>query len=73
MSWQIKQNKNKDKFKIWSTITDSYIVDTYLTRDEMIDFLSKEELRNAANKIKNLKDTFPNGWTDKDGRLIIIN
>ena len=71
MSWLLKQSKNGKRFKIWSTITDSYVVDIYLDQEEIVDFISKEWISRTANQIKELKETFPKGWTDKDTQKII--
>ena len=66
MSWLIERNKKQDKYKLWSTITDSYIIDIYLNRNEMIDFIGKELIIKLSQELKELRATFPRGWTDKD-------
>ena len=71
MSWLIKQSKNGKRFKLWSTIADRYFIDIYLSREEMVDFISKEWIERLSKQIAELKKDFPKGWTDKDTRKMI--
>lgn len=65
MSWLIENDKTGKKFKIWSTLTDSYIVDTFMDKEQVVDFISKERLIRVRKEIIDLKTTFPKGWFNK--------
>lgn len=74
MGWNIttKEVKGQTKYKIWSTITDSYITPKWLTKDEVIKFLFWARFREFMNLF--IKDSmeFPHGWRGKDGSLYLI-
>jgi hypothetical protein len=75
MGWQItiKEIKGESRYKIWSTITDSYITPKWLNRDEVITFIFWEELRRFFERFMKDAMTFPNDWTKKDGSRIFIS
>lgn len=72
MSWniEIKETGKETKYKIWSTIVDEYITDKWMTREEIINFFFWHYFRNFADKFLETAFTFPDGWYQKDGKLI---
>ena len=70
MSWLIKQNKQKNKFRIWSTISDSYIT-KWGNRGEIIKVIIMIWMERLGKQNKELQRDFPNGWTDKDTKQLI--
>lgn len=65
----IKIRKKDKKFKLWSTIVDEYYFGKdWLSREEVLDFLQSRILRDAKAKCKELENSFPNGYFDKDTR-----
>ena len=40
-------------------------------REEMIDFIGKEWTRRLSGELKELRENFPKGWTDKDTHKLI--
>ncbi len=71
MSWLIKQNKDKKKFRIWSTIVDAYFT-PWLDREEVIKFILQEWEERFEKEKKELRENFPKGWTDKDDNRLIL-
>ena len=66
MSWLIK-NWGKDKYGLWTTISDGYLhIPKKLTREQIIEFIIREYKEEFKEKVDKLKKTFPNGWADKD-------
>lgn len=55
------------KFRIWTTIGDGYIHEPKkITKKEAISFIASEWREDLKKRIKRLKETFPQGWVDKD-------
>jgi len=52
------------KYRIWSTITDSYLTKP-LTKDELFRYLFWERFENLIEEIGKDFLTFPYGWTEK--------
>lgn len=68
MGWIIENKKNL--YRVWSTISDDWITD-WNTRNEILKYLIKRK-RSVFNKeIKNLKETFPEGFCNKKGKIYI--
>lgn len=68
MGWQIsiKEIKNKEaKYKIWSTISDSYITD-WLTKKEFIQFIFWNKLEDFMRDFLKSVIPFPDRWTNHD-------
>lgn len=72
MSWniEIKETGKETKYKIWSTIVDAYITDKWMTKEEIINFFFWHYFREFATKFLETAFTFPDGWHQKDGKLI---
>ena len=68
MGWQvsIKEKKNEEpKYKIWSTISDSYITE-WLTKKELIQFMFWYKLEDFMNDFLKSIVSFPDRWTNHD-------
>lgn len=60
--------KRKDKFRVWSTISDSWLTD-WLSKEEVIRFFVMRIFTRAHNEIKELEETFPSGFSNKKGKI----
>lgn len=66
MSWLIKK-WGKGKYGVWTTIADGYLHEpSKLSKKETIKFIEQSWREDLEEKIKNLKETFPEGWWNKD-------
>ena len=66
MSWLLKRNK-QGKYAIWTTISDGWVTNPkWLTKEEAIEFIANVKRERLEQEIKELEDTFPYGWFDKD-------
>lgn len=72
MTWLIKRNRKGDKYKIWSTVTDNWIIGWFSSREEILNFIFKERMKSFIEEWDKEKKTFPNGWTDKDTGKVIF-
>jgi hypothetical protein len=68
MGWEIsmKEYKAETKYKIWSTVTDSYITPKWLTKDEVIKFMFWHKLDRFMADFVETAVTFPNDWYIKE-------
>lgn len=64
--------RKKDKmFRPWSTVVDDWYFDkAWLTRDEMVRWLKERAKKRHKEELKEIEDTFPNGFFGKDDRRI---
>jgi len=64
MGWEIsmKEYKAETKYKIWSTVTDSYITPKWLTKEEVIKFMFWHKLDRFMADFVETAMTFPNDW-----------
>jgi hypothetical protein len=71
MGWllKIKETKSGTKYKIWTTMSDGWITEDWLTRDEMVKFLFWYKFRNFVEDFVKTSMTFPDGWAKKDDPL----
>jgi hypothetical protein len=71
MKLRIKAKKDT-KYKLWSTVSDSYITPKWMNREEILHFLFWSRFRNFMDKFVEDSITFPDGFFNKDeGRLLI--
>jgi hypothetical protein len=75
MSWNIliKETKKETKYKIWSTVSDSFITNKWMNKKEIINFLFWHRFRDFIDNFVEDAMTFPNGWSQKDGKRIMID
>lgn len=69
MGWLLKTKEEEGKetkYKIWTTISDGWITEEWLTKDEIIKFLFWNEFYRFMDKFIEDAMTFPNGYCDKD-------
>jgi len=69
MGWRI--DIKKDKYRIFSSISDSY--SDWGTREECIECIAEKWMEDTKEKIEELKATFPNGWSTPDLKRISDN
>lgn len=67
MARKISYRKKDRMYRIWSTVSDTFITD-WITREEAVAFLAREARAHTNRIIKDLKETFPHGYTIKGGR-----
>lgn len=72
MGWRLKQHKRTKRWRIWSTITDSYRTD-WLTEEELKADLASAYEEEYKLKVIELYWTFPHGWTDKETHTRLRN
>lgn len=65
MGWRLKQHKRTKRWRIWSTITDSYCTD-WLTEEELKAELASHYEEEYKLQVIEVYMAFPHGWTDKD-------
>ena len=65
----IKQYRN-GTFGVWSTNSDSYLA-KFLSKNDVIDYLTKREMSIAKAMCEKIKKSFPEGYIDKDTYKII--
>jgi hypothetical protein len=70
MAYFVKQLKN-NKYKLWSTITDSYITNSG-TREEIVELLIKWKQEKLDKESEELRLSFPHGYFDLDRNMIHI-
>lgn len=70
MGWLLKTKEegNETKYKIWTTISDGWITEQWMTRDEIIKFLFWNKFYDMIDEFIKDAMTFPNGYHDKDTR-----
>jgi len=74
MGWLLKQHKQTYKWKIWSTVTDSYISGSdWLTDEEMKAELRQEYETEYKLRVIETYWTFPHGWRDKDSHKMLVD
>lgn len=67
----VKQYKS-GKYGLWTTISDGYLtVPAAISKEEAIEVLCERVMERAKEDCKNIRDTFPTGYTDKDTWKII--
>ncbi len=68
MGWTVKTKTEKGitKYKIWTTISDGWITEKWLTKDEITKFFFWKRLRDFRDKLLEDAMTFPNDYYDKD-------
>lgn len=69
MGWLLKTKEEEGKetkYKIWTTVSDGWITEEWMTRDEIIKFLFWNKLYDFMDKFIEDSMTFPNGYHDKD-------
>lgn len=69
MGWSLKIQETKKhgkRYKFWTSVSDGWVNDEWLTRDEMIKFLFWTRLEKMADTFIEDSMTFPNGWSAKD-------
>jgi len=68
MGWSlsIKEIKKEQKYKIWSSISDSYITKKWLNRKELIQFLFWYKFNDFMENFVKDAMTFPNKWSMKN-------
>lgn len=68
MGWLLKTKEENEvtKYKIWTTISDGWITEEWMTRDEIIKFLFWNKFYDFMDKFIEESITFPNGYYDKD-------
>jgi len=69
MGWLLKTKEEEGKetkYKIWTTISDGWITEEWLTKDEIIKFLFWNEFYRFMDKFIEDAMTFPNGYHDKE-------
>lgn len=69
MGWLLKTKEEEGKetkYKIWTTISDGWITEEWMTRDEIIKFLFWNKFYDMIDKFIEDSMTFPNGYHDKD-------
>lgn len=73
MGWNIsiKEINGDTKYKVWSTITDSYITDKWMDRKEIINWLFWHKFRKFADDFLEEAVIFPHHWSDKNGKIIM--
>lgn len=68
MGWSLKIKETKKdgkKYKFWTSVSDGWINDKWLTRDEMIKFLFWYRFERMMDEFTMDAMTFPNGWSAK--------
>jgi hypothetical protein len=66
MSWLVKK-WGKGKYGLWTTISDGYLHEPKkLDKAELVDFIAESWREDVEEKIKKLRETFPEDWWDKD-------
>lgn len=72
MGWTIskKEVKGEIKYKIWSTVTDSYITPRWLTRDQVIKFLFWDRFTEFMRLVIKDSMTFPFKFFSKEGFIL---
>lgn len=69
MGWLIKKRETKKsgtQYKIWSTISDSYITKKWHSREEILKFLFWNNFRNFVEKFLEESVKFPGNYFEKD-------
>ncbi len=69
MGWLLKTKQEEGeetKYKIWTTISDGWITEQWMTKDEIIKFLFWNKLYDFMDKFIEDAMTFPNGYHDKE-------
>jgi hypothetical protein len=72
MTWQVAHRDNDKKYRIWSTISDSWITE-WETKQEILTFLAASYLLEYKQKVVELYLKFPHHWPAREGgrRLIL--
>ena len=72
MAWvvQTKESKGVTLYKIWSTISDSYITEKWLYKQEIDKFFFWYRFQDFVEKFVEDSMTFPNGYCETDGRRL---
>lgn len=69
MGWLLKTKEEEGKetkYKIWTTVSEGWITEEWMTKDEIIKFLFWNKLYDFMDKFIEDSMTFPNGYYDKD-------
>lgn len=69
MSRSIKCYKD-GTYRIWSNIADGYLTER-ITREEAVKWLSEDVLQKANDEIEEIVVSFPHGYRNKEGNMII--
>lgn len=65
----VKIFKKEKKFKLWSTVVDTYYFgDRKLTRQEAVSYLKNRVMKRAKADCAEIENTFPNGYCEKSKR-----
>lgn len=74
MSWRISRKtiRGQQRYKLWSTISDSYITPKWLSKSAVMNYIFWQYLQDFMQTYMKTALQFPDGWTDKDtGERII--
>lgn len=65
----INIRKKDKKFRPWSTTVDDWYFDkNWLSREQMVEWLQNRAKKRHKEELKEIEDTFPNGYFQKNGR-----
>lgn len=57
----------KGKYGLWTTVADGYMHDPKkVSKEELVEFIAEMWQEELDEKVKKLRETFPEGWWDKD-------
>lgn len=75
MGWLVKKRetkKNGVQYKIWTTISDSWITEKWMSKEEIVKFFFWYRFDEFVRKFLEDSMTFPNGYTEKDSYQRIL-
>lgn len=62
----------KGKYGLWSTNCDGYLHEPKkATKKEIVEFIAYDWRKEVEERIKDLEENFPRGWTDKDTNKVL--
>ncbi len=66
-------SKKGNKYKVWTTISDGYLMDQWLTEAELRSWMAKQAERNYKKKLIEDLWLFPYGWVMRDREVLMTD
>jgi hypothetical protein len=66
MTWQVAHRDSDKKYRIWSTISDSWITE-WETKQGILTFIATSYLQEYKGKVVELYLEFPHNWPAREG------